>query len=157
MAKRSLKDKIDEESKINFYGNNMKLSEAKTYLERLKAGEVIIELDEKGKMECVSFMNAMKKSDEKRGGKEYFNDYNEMEYVSMILEMRINLQEKFDKDKYCERHGHEEVKDSAHIEEGMGKTRAWAFCSRCGQMYDRYLTQEEIKKWNELLRTPFNI
>jgi hypothetical protein len=160
MAKRSLKDKLDEESKIEFRGQKMKLSKAKTYLGKLKSGEITLELNESERNESIRFMKTMREHDRKAvagGGKAWFQNYDEKEYFSFILGIKIGFQGYVNEQNYCAKHGHEEVKGSAHIEEGMGKTITWAFCSRCGSMYNRYPTPEEMKEWNELLRAPFDI
>jgi hypothetical protein len=105
-------------------------------------------------------MEVMKEGDRKAvegGGKAWFQNYDEKEYFSFILGIKIGFQVYVDKQNYCEKHGHLKRNSSSTITEGMGRTDAWDFCPRCGQMYDRMPTPEEMKEWNELLRTPYNI
>lgn len=154
MVKKSLKNKIEEESKINFYGKDMKLSEARTYLKKLKAGEVTIELNEREKMECMSFMDVMKRCDIRDGNKEtYFHNYDEKEYLSMWLEFRINLQEKLDKENYCKKNGHIGEKVLGCDSSGQ----ALCYCPNCGDMHDRRMTSQEHREFNELMHTPMTI
>jgi len=160
MIKRSLKDKIEEESEIEFRGEKMKLSDAKKYLERLKAGEITLKLNESERNESIRFMKVMKEGDREAvagGGKAWFQNYDEKEYFSFILGIKIGFQRYISEQNYCEKHGHKEVKGSATITEGMGNTRAWAVCSRCGSMDDRYPTPDEMRDWNNLLHTPMTI
>ena len=160
MIKRSLKDKIEEESKIEFRGEKMKLSNAKKYLIQLEAGKINLDFSESERNEAMGFMKVMKEGDREavaRGGKAWFHDYNEKEYFSFILGIKIGFQGYINKQNYCENHGHKEVKGSATITEGMGNTRAWAVCSRCGSMDDRYPTPDEMRDWNNLLHTPMTI
>jgi hypothetical protein len=68
------KKEPEKESAIDFYGQVMKLSEAKNYLGRLKAGKVTIKLDEKEKMRCRDFLEVMKRTDIKEGKRICIND-----------------------------------------------------------------------------------
>jgi hypothetical protein len=154
MAKRSLKNKIEEESKIEFRGEKMKLSDAKIYLSKLEKGEINLEYSESEINEAKGFMDSMKRCDMKAGIKEaYFHNYDEREYFSMILGMRINLQEKFDKENYCKKKGHIGEKVLSCDSSG----RALCYCPKCGDMYDRPMNPQESRDFNELIRTPMTI
>lgn len=61
------------------------------------------------------------------------------------------------KRKICEKEGHKEKEGYSSISSGIGGTKKYCHCEKCGMMYERYLTFEEWKEFSELMNTPMNI
>ena len=76
----------------------------------------------------------------------------EEEFLINGLEVQINVGEFVAKLEYCEKNGHEE--ESSHIASGLGGTRVYATCKNCKMMYERNLTSDEWKGFDDLMRTP---
>jgi uncharacterized Zn finger protein len=71
----------------------------------------------------------------------------------MILEFRINLREKFDKQDYCSKKGH--LDERVLSSDSSGKSLC--YCHNCGDMYDRRMTMKENRDFNKLMKTPMTI
>lgn len=80
------------------------------------------------------------------------------DFLISELESKINMNELYAKLDYCRKHGHEEKKGSSYFASGSHTgTRVYAYCSRCGQMYERNLTAKEREEFDKIMHTPMTI
>jgi hypothetical protein len=156
MKKNKNKVFEDKESIISFHGKDIKLSEAKTLLSKLKDGSINIELNELERIgynqmnEGTRRDNAKKKA---RGDKELYEEFTEKGYLELLLEIPISVIEHFNKIEACKRKGHKG--ESVLSCDSSGK--ALCYCHTCEDMYDRRMTSKESMDFDKLIKTPMTI
>jgi len=146
--------------KINFFGKEMNLLEAKLYLVGLKVGIIEENLTEKERESYLKWEEAKRTSNEtfeKKGKKGIWKLNTEKEYIINKLEKEIKVKEFYKKIKYCKENGHPEKKGSSYTASGQGGTKVWAQCSKCGQKYERGLSSKEWDEWYKEMHKPMNI
>lgn len=79
-------------------------------------------------------------------------------YLISVLRRELKSDKFYATLKYCRENGHKEKKGFSSISSSshMG-TRVYATCSRCGQMYERGLTDKEQEGFDKFMGMPFNI
>jgi len=142
--------------KIKFHGLEMNLLEAKLYLENIKSGNITLKLSEEERIRYNSMNEATRMENEKkkaRGDNQLYKEFNEKEYLELLLSIPIVVKDHYNKIEACKKKGH--LGEKVLGCDSLGK--ALCYCHKCGDMYDRPMNMEEQRDFNKLMKTPMTI
>jgi len=144
------------ESLITFRGEEMKLSEGRSLLNKILDGSKTLELTKSERTGYEEFNAARRRENEKRkarGNNNLCNEISEKDYIAFLLSIPVIINEKYENEEDCRINGHK--KESVLSMDSRG--RALCYCGECKSMYERGLTQKEWKRWDDIMHTPFTI
>jgi hypothetical protein len=132
-----MKEKKEKLSKITFRGEKIEFSKAKTLLNKLKEGTIVLDLTEEERENYNSIKDILKGLTEKN-------------YHAFILSIPIATKEYFDKVEACEKKSHPGERILLYSVDG-----AFCRCDECGEPYTRPLTEKEARDLNEAWTSPY--
>lgn len=140
--------------KVEFYGKQMNLLEARLYSCGLRMRIIDITLNEDDKINYDIWKERKEKAN-RRTEERIFKKINESQYLVEELENQIRATKNQRKRIHCEKYGHKEKKGSSDIKLSLDGTRAHVLCSKCNAMYERAATNEELEKAKNKIYNPF--
>lgn len=144
------------ESLITFRGKEMKLSEGRSLLNKIMDGSETLELTKSERIEYEEFNAVRRRENERRkarGNNNPCKEIGEKDYIAFLLSIPVIINERYENEEYCRIKGHQ--KESVLSMDSRGKTLC--YCRECGSMYERPMSKEENKSWDDIMHTPFNI